>query len=55
MTAQNAYKNNIYLTDMSIKMIQSRARCTVDGIRPWTLSLSDDVKSLVNKNDSVMC
>ena len=28
---------------------------TVDGIRPWTLSLSDDVKSLVNKNVLVMC
>ena len=28
---------------------------TVDGIQPWTLSLSDDVKSLVNKNGSVTC
>ena len=35
--------------------IKRHSPSTVDGIRPWTLILSDDVKSLVNKNDSVTC
>ena len=45
----------VKINEQHISKERLQSHDTVDGIRQWTLSLSDDVKSLVNKNDSVTC
>ena len=44
--ARGIIKNFSSLCESCIMLGLEYSLCTVDGIRPWTLSLSDEVKSI---------